>query len=142
MIKKSALTALLLILSTGPAFAHGGRTNAQGCHNDRAKGTYHCHGGRSEPAVKRAASASQSLSPSTRTSEAFSPSPVSTPNSNMVVLNASIDMDEEKGSAHFYFKNCDEARALNKAPMNTVAQGYRGVLDSNNDGVACGLGDE
>lgn len=26
-------------------WAHGGRTNAQGCHNDRKHGGYHCHGG-------------------------------------------------------------------------------------------------
>lgn len=23
--------------------AHGGRTNSQGCHNDRKRGDYHCH---------------------------------------------------------------------------------------------------
>jgi Excalibur calcium-binding domain len=27
------------------ANAHGGRTNAEGCHNDRKHGGYHCHGG-------------------------------------------------------------------------------------------------
>ncbi len=26
-------------------FAHGGRTNAQGCHNQKSNGTYHCHNG-------------------------------------------------------------------------------------------------
>ena len=26
------------------AFAHGGRTNSQGCHNNRKTGDYHCHG--------------------------------------------------------------------------------------------------
>jgi len=26
-------------------WAHEGRTNAQGCHNDRKHGGYHCHGG-------------------------------------------------------------------------------------------------
>lgn len=25
--------------------AHGGRTNSEGCHNDRKSGGYHCHGG-------------------------------------------------------------------------------------------------
>lgn len=28
-----------------PALAHGGRTNSEGCHNDRSNGTYHCHNG-------------------------------------------------------------------------------------------------
>ena len=27
------------------AQAHSGRTNAQGCHNNRSSGTYHCHNG-------------------------------------------------------------------------------------------------
>ena len=41
----------LTILSMGmlavamPASAHSGRTNAQGCHNDRQNGGFHCHGG-------------------------------------------------------------------------------------------------
>jgi hypothetical protein len=26
-------------------YAHGGRTNAEGCHNNRKTGEYHCHGG-------------------------------------------------------------------------------------------------
>ncbi len=30
-----------------PAFAHGGRTAADGCHNDRQNGGRHCHGGSS-----------------------------------------------------------------------------------------------
>jgi hypothetical protein len=34
----------LLALAAPVAFAHGGRTNAQGCHNDRVHGGYHCHG--------------------------------------------------------------------------------------------------
>ncbi len=31
-------------ISTG-VNAHGGGLNADGCHNDRQRGTYHCHGG-------------------------------------------------------------------------------------------------
>ncbi|MBZ4333495.1 YHYH domain-containing protein [Corallococcus sp. AS-1-6] len=27
------------------AWAHPGRTNSSGCHNERATGGYHCHGG-------------------------------------------------------------------------------------------------
>ena len=29
----------------GAAFAHGGRTDGQGCPHDRRSGAYHCHGG-------------------------------------------------------------------------------------------------
>lgn len=34
-------TALWLIAST--AWAHGGGLNAEGCHNNRKTGDYHCH---------------------------------------------------------------------------------------------------
>jgi endonuclease YncB( thermonuclease family) len=37
-----------------PAFAHGGGLNAEGCHNDRRRGTYHCHRSPSKPAPRPA----------------------------------------------------------------------------------------
>lgn len=43
-------TKILIALAACMVFnahAHGGRTNAQGCHNDRKNGGYHCHGGSS-----------------------------------------------------------------------------------------------
>lgn len=36
--------ALLLAVS-GPVFSHGGGLNAEGCHNNRKTGDYHCHRG-------------------------------------------------------------------------------------------------
>lgn len=38
-----------------PAVAHGGGLNAQGCHNDRKNGGYHCHrgGGSAAPTLSR-----------------------------------------------------------------------------------------
>jgi hypothetical protein len=42
-IKKALLLCLLLIPSL--VFAHGGRTDKSGCHNDRKNGGYHCHNG-------------------------------------------------------------------------------------------------
>jgi len=39
----------LLIPSSNIAYAHGGRTAADGCHNDRKAGTRHCHGTKSKP---------------------------------------------------------------------------------------------
>lgn len=49
------LAAIALLMALPVAVeAHGGRTNAQGCHNDRKNGGYHCHGGgRSAPAPAR-----------------------------------------------------------------------------------------
>lgn len=45
---KSVVSSLLLVALTAtvpssPSFAHGGGLNAQGCHNDRKNGGYHCH---------------------------------------------------------------------------------------------------
>ena len=36
---------LLLLLFPISAFAHSGRTNSAGCHNNHKTGGYHCHGG-------------------------------------------------------------------------------------------------
>jgi hypothetical protein len=35
--------AIIFPLTENPVNAHGGRTNAAGCHNDRKNGGYHCH---------------------------------------------------------------------------------------------------
>ncbi|RYD85924.1 MAG: excalibur calcium-binding domain-containing protein [Verrucomicrobiaceae bacterium] len=35
--------ALCALILTGPSWAHPGGLNAQGCHNDRKNGGYHCH---------------------------------------------------------------------------------------------------
>ena len=60
MKKITTLLATLAILSGGTVIAsniistdhihndnstisHSGRTNSDGCHNDRKRGTYHCH---------------------------------------------------------------------------------------------------
>lgn len=43
-----ALLILTVFLPT-IALAHGGGLNAEGCHNDRKRGGYHCHRGSYEP---------------------------------------------------------------------------------------------
>lgn len=45
MYSKQVLLALWLA-SFSFAYAHSGRTNSDGCHNERATGGYHCHSGR------------------------------------------------------------------------------------------------
>lgn len=40
-------------LHCASAYAHGGGLNAQGCHNNRKTGDYHCHRAPSKPAYKR-----------------------------------------------------------------------------------------
>lgn len=42
MLKKLILTAAL-ITTLVTAYAHGGRTDSEGCHNDKKHGTRHCH---------------------------------------------------------------------------------------------------
>lgn len=38
-----AIVSFAILQLTSPAFAHGGGLNAQGCHNNRKTGDYHCH---------------------------------------------------------------------------------------------------
>ena len=61
MNKKIICTIILLSI---PSFAgaHGGGLNSEGCHNDRKRGTYHCH--RSSYTPKSASSFSSSRSSS------------------------------------------------------------------------------
>ncbi|WP_409035327.1 excalibur calcium-binding domain-containing protein [Phenylobacterium sp.] len=40
----AALSLIIIFVST-PVLAHGGGLNAEGCHNDRKNGGYHCHRG-------------------------------------------------------------------------------------------------
>lgn len=40
---KKLLVVLVASVITTSAMAHGGGLNAEGCHNDHKKGTYHCH---------------------------------------------------------------------------------------------------
>lgn len=39
------LLVLALPFAVTPALAHPGGLNAEGCHNNRKTGEYHCHGG-------------------------------------------------------------------------------------------------
>lgn len=43
--------SLALFLAAGTSHAHGGGTNADGCHNNRSTGDYHCHGAKRAPAT-------------------------------------------------------------------------------------------
>lgn len=54
--------ALLLISAPAPGLAHGGGLNAEGCHNNRKTGDYHCHrgSGRSSPAARSTSSSRRS----------------------------------------------------------------------------------
>lgn len=49
---RETLAGLFLAAAALPAYPHGGGLNAEGCHNNRKTGDYHCH---RAPAVERAA---------------------------------------------------------------------------------------
>jgi hypothetical protein len=102
-----ALSASAL-LSTGPAFAHGGGLNAEGCHNNRKTGDYHCHRGKSESGSSTSKSDS--------------------PRANL------ISAPPRSGGA---FANCTAARAAGAAPVRRGDPGYGAHLDRDDDGVGC-----
>lgn len=50
---RSPYLLVFVVLCPAPALAHGGGLNAEGCHNDRKNGSYHCHRATSAPARSR-----------------------------------------------------------------------------------------
>lgn len=42
-------SAILIVAPASAAFAHPGGLNAEGCHNNRKTGDYHCHRGAVAP---------------------------------------------------------------------------------------------
>lgn len=51
---KQFVAAIIIIVSfSDAAFAHGGRTNSEGCHKNRKTGDYHCHGGKTAAPAKK-----------------------------------------------------------------------------------------
>ncbi|MGO1000518.1 excalibur calcium-binding domain-containing protein [Lysobacter sp. CA196] len=103
-----ALGAALVLSATSPAWAHGGGLNAEGCHNDRKHGDYHCHrgpaagGGNLRPAAPRTPGRAPSWA--------------------------------DDGGA---YANCSAARAAGAAPVRRGDPGYGRHLDRDGDGVAC-----
>ncbi|HSM53572.1 MAG TPA: excalibur calcium-binding domain-containing protein [Erythrobacter sp.] len=99
----------LLVLASAAAAAHGGGLNAEGCHNNRKTGDYHCH---RKPAASAPAA---SLAPAQR-----------------ALGNAAAN----RGAAVFY-RNCSEARAAGATPVRRGDPGYGSHLDRDNDGSGC-----
>jgi hypothetical protein len=52
------LSAVLMLAASAMAAAHGGGLNAEGCHNNRKTGDYHCHRGAPARASSDAAASS------------------------------------------------------------------------------------
>lgn len=101
----------VIALGGSAAHAHGGGLNAEGCHNDRKRGGYHCHRG--------AGSASSSLGLS-----------------NGLVERAMVRPAARAGGDASY-RNCSHARAVGAAPVQRGQPGYGPHLDRDGDGVGC-----
>ena len=97
-----------------PAFAHGGGLNAEGCHNNRKTGDYHCHRSSSPPPPPPPRNDAQEWSGASS-------------------LLSSDGADEESAS----FRNCTDARAAGAAPVRAGDPGYGRHLDRDGDGVGC-----
>ena len=87
--------------------AHLGGLNAEGCHNNRKTGDYHCHrsGGGNSAASSPSASG---LAPA-----------------------------RARSGSDVYYANCSAARAAGAAPVRRGDPGYASHLDRDNDGVGC-----
>lgn len=105
-----SIVSAIILFSVGvsPAFAHGGRLNSEGCHNNRKTGDYHCH---------RASTA---------------PSPDSAYKSE-----GSNALDDKAALSSQVYRNCAAARAAGAAPVRRGEPGYGSHLDRDNDGVGC-----
>jgi len=112
VMKLVAVVAGLSALMAAPvAMAHPGGLNAEGCHNDRRNGGYHCH---------------RSDGGSGRSSGGASTQPRSLAGNGVGV-----------GTRTRYFANCSEARAAGAAPVRRGQPGYGSHLDRDGDGVGC-----
>ena len=60
----------------GASYAHGGGLNAEGCHNDRKNGGYHCHRGSASSAAPKALLGSSSTFSSCAAARAAGAAPV------------------------------------------------------------------
>jgi hypothetical protein len=116
------LLACLVALAAPSIHAHGGGLNAEGCHNNRKTGDYHCHrGGNASRPIPR-----QQLAP---VEQYRAPASNGAP---------ALDIPPRNGFRPTgAFRNCDAARAAGAAPVHRGEPGYGSHLDRDNDGVGC-----
>ncbi|WP_456953364.1 excalibur calcium-binding domain-containing protein [Lysobacter sp. HA35] len=103
----SLASSLAILLLPTLAQSHPGALNAEGCHNNRKTGEYHCHRGNGS-GNSSSRVPTQSFAPTGRGAAGSRP-----------------------------FANCSEARAAGAAPVHRGDPGYAPKLDRDNDGVGC-----
>jgi hypothetical protein len=108
LVMRTMTGVVLALALPSLALAHGGGLNAEGCHNDRKAGEYHCHRGGSAPKRAHPPGPANQLAPAPRR------------------------MRESRA-----FANCDEARAAGAAPVRRGDPRYGPHLDRDKDGVGC-----
>lgn len=108
------LIACLAALLATDTHAHGGGLNAEGCHNNRKTGDYHCHRGGSGGSP-RAPSRAPAL-------DLQNDAPLLSPTPR--------GGSRPRGA----FRNCDAAGA---APVHRGDPGYGPHLDRDGDGIGC-----
>lgn len=109
---RGLLAAGLTMNLAAPAFSHGGGLNAEGCHNNRKTGDYHCH-------------------------QSGSPPPPPPPAPSYFVPQSSVSDTDNKSERLGAYSNCTEARAAGAAPVYAGEDGYGRHLDRDGDGVGC-----
>lgn len=104
--------------------AHSGGLDASGCHNDRKRGGYHCHGAKQNNTTPFFAKAKRktALSKVKRKAKRGFAKAQSLLGNN---------------SDNVYFANCAAARAAGAAPVREGDAGYALRLDRDRDGVGC-----
>jgi hypothetical protein len=111
---------------SAPAFGHSGRLNAQGCHNDRKHGTYHCHTKNSSKPK-----ASKKIK-----SQKRPPKVANNPNQSALQTRLPQFILPQQ---EVYYKDCIEVQKAGASPLKKGEPGYRIELDPNHDDVACDL---
>jgi len=66
IFNRSLFIAIVCFLAFSSS-AHSGRTNSEGCHNDRKNGGYHCHGAKTNSYTNKSTSVITATSPPVRT---------------------------------------------------------------------------
>jgi hypothetical protein len=117
MHKRVLATCMVGFFAVGPALAHPGGLNSEGCHNNRKTGDYHCH---------RAPSAVKPHSP-----------PGQQSNSLVPAREAPAGQPSRSAAPGRAYANCAEARAAGAAPVRRGEPGYGPHLDRDNDGIGC-----
>ncbi|MFA7286308.1 MAG: YHYH domain-containing protein [Patescibacteria group bacterium] len=119
MKRRAAIATVLVIMAPTLAWAHPGRTDANGCHTNKKTSEYHCHGAPATTSARTDAPVA-----ARETARATSPS-----------------VEPSAAVCNFDLYNCSDFASGEKAQATFLVCG--GInkdihqLDKDNDGLAC-----